>query len=171
MGRFCQEVPEHHAIEKLIRFAPPCWHWRNNQLARAEIWYECPQTIQLSRSRWVLRTAGMGASAVVAVNQANGCSGSNLAARSRPRDRPESAHLRHSCTRRQRPLTDPTTAARRRQRSRGQRLRAGKPPEGELDRSEGDEGGQGFGEAGSAWPTCRRNVAQPHFAKRLKGMP
>ena len=47
-------------------------------------------------------------------------------------------------------LTDPTAAARRKPRparsDRRQGLRPGEPPEGKLDGSEGDKGGEGFGE-------------------------
>src|SRR6516225_1171810 len=47
-------------------------------------------------------------------------------------------------------LTDPTAAARRKPRpalsDRRQGLRPGEPPEGKLDGSEGDEGGEGFSE-------------------------
>jgi len=47
-------------------------------------------------------------------------------------------------------LTDPTAAARRKPRpalsDRRQGLRPGEPPEGKLDGSEGDKGGEGFSE-------------------------
>ena len=62
----------------------------------------------------------------------------------------ESAHLRHCLTHGESRLTDSRAAARRGQRDRRHHLdrglRPGKPPDGELDRSEGDGGGEGFGE-------------------------